>query len=119
MSDRGRIPLRFALVALGGLLGRLRYSGLRLAGSFGLALSAPGAAMGQDAAKIFAKPAEYQGATLSPTGAYVAVTTPFEERRALTIIKLSGVGTGHARLEAALPTGGTTHVIVDVSGYFD
>ena len=36
------------------------------------------------------EPAEYQGATLSPTGEYVAVTTPFEERRALSIIKLSG-----------------------------
>lgn len=66
------------------------HSGLRLAVSLALALSASGAAVGQDAAKLFAKSAEYQGATLSPTGAYVAVTTPFEERRALTIIKLSG-----------------------------
>ena len=37
----------------------------------------------------------------------------------MTIIKLSDDGTGHARLEATVPTGGTTHVIVDVSGYFD
>jgi dipeptidyl aminopeptidase/acylaminoacyl peptidase len=41
-------------------------------------------------AETFAKHPEYQGATLSPTGAYVAVTTPFEERRVLSIIKLSG-----------------------------
>jgi hypothetical protein len=40
-------------------------------------------------------------------------------RAATTIIKLSGNGTGHARLEATVPTGGTTHVIIDVSGYFD
>ena len=42
------------------------------------------------AAETFAKHAEYQAATLSPTGEYVAVTTPFEDRRALTIMKLSG-----------------------------
>ena len=40
-------------------------------------------------------------------------------RASTTIIKLSEDGTGHARLEATVPTGGTTHVIVDVSGYFD
>ncbi len=43
-----------------------------------------------DPAKLFAKRAEYSGAQLSPTGAYVAVSTPFEDRRALSIIKLSG-----------------------------
>ncbi len=43
-----------------------------------------------ESAKLFAKEPEYQGATLSPTGAYVAVTTPFEDRRALSLIKLSG-----------------------------
>jgi dienelactone hydrolase len=41
-------------------------------------------------AEMFAKHPEYQAAQLSPTGEYVAVTTPFEERRALSIIKLSG-----------------------------
>ncbi len=40
-------------------------------------------------------------------------------RASTTIIKLSGDGTGHARIEATVPTGGTVHVIVDVSGYFD
>jgi dipeptidyl aminopeptidase/acylaminoacyl peptidase len=43
-----------------------------------------------DPAKLFAKEAEYQGARLSPTGDYVAVTTPFENRRALSLIHLSG-----------------------------
>jgi len=28
-------------------------------------------------------------------------------------------GAGQARLEATIPSGGTAHVIVDVSGYFD
>jgi endonuclease I len=40
-------------------------------------------------------------------------------RASATVIKLSDDGTGRARLEATVPTGGTTHVIVDVSGYFD
>ena len=40
-------------------------------------------------------------------------------RASTTIIKLSDDGTGRARLEATVPTGGTVHVIVDVSGYFD
>jgi hypothetical protein len=35
------------------------------------------------------------------------------------MIKLSGDGTGRARLEVLAPTGGTVHAIVDVSGYFD
>lgn len=65
-------------------------SGLRLAVSLALCVSASGTALGQDAAKLFAKEPEYQGATLSPTGEYVAVTTPFEDRRALSLIKLSG-----------------------------
>jgi dipeptidyl aminopeptidase/acylaminoacyl peptidase len=55
-------------------------------------LVAAGAANAQiaDPAKLFAKEPEYQGATLSPTGTYVAVTTPYEDRRALSLIKLSG-----------------------------
>ena len=65
-------------------------SGLKLAVSLALTLSASSAALGQDAAKLFAKEPEFQGATLSPTGEYVAVTTPFEDRRALSLIKLSG-----------------------------
>lgn len=41
-------------------------------------------------AELFSKRADYEGAMLSPTGEYVSVNTPFEERRALTLIKLSG-----------------------------
>lgn len=40
-------------------------------------------------------------------------------RASNTILKLSEDGTGRARLEATVPGGGTVHVIVDVSGYFD
>jgi endonuclease I len=40
-------------------------------------------------------------------------------RASNTILKLSEDGTGRARLEAAVAGGGTVHVIVDVSGYFD
>ncbi|MEO8160811.1 MAG: prolyl oligopeptidase family serine peptidase [Arenimonas sp.] len=54
-----------------------------------LALCLPALAFAQDA-KLFAKPAEYTGAHLSPLGDYVSVSTPFEERRILSIIKLSG-----------------------------
>jgi dipeptidyl aminopeptidase/acylaminoacyl peptidase len=51
----------------------------------------PAPASAQDAAaKLFAKEPDYAEGTLSPTGAYVAVTTPYEDRRALTMIKLSG-----------------------------
>lgn len=42
------------------------------------------------AAELFAKHPEYTSAMLSPTGDYVSVVTPFEDRRALSIIKLSG-----------------------------
>lgn len=63
---------------------------LRLAVSLAWLAAASGTAVGQDAAKLFAKEPEYQGATLSPTGEYIAVTTPFEDRRALSLIKLSG-----------------------------
>ena len=42
------------------------------------------------ASALFAKAAQYQEVSLSPKGDYVSVTTPFEERRALTIIQLSG-----------------------------
>jgi dipeptidyl aminopeptidase/acylaminoacyl peptidase len=41
-------------------------------------------------AELFAKHPDYAGATLSPSGEFVAVTTPFEDRRALSIIRLSG-----------------------------
>lgn len=64
--------------------------GPRVALSLAICITASSAAFGQDAAKLFAKDPEYQGATLSPTGEYVAVTTPFEDRRALSMIKLSG-----------------------------
>lgn len=39
---------------------------------------------------VFAKHAEYRGAQLSPTGEYVSVVTPYEDRHGLSIIKLSG-----------------------------
>ncbi len=65
-------------------------SGPHLAACLAVALSATGTVAAQDAAKLLAKEPEYQGATLSPTGEYVAVTTPFEDRRALSLIKLSG-----------------------------
>ena len=68
----------------------LKTTGLSRAVLFTLAASLSSAAMAQDSAHLFAKEPEYQGATLSPTGAYVAVTTPFEDRRALSLIKLSG-----------------------------
>jgi endonuclease I/uncharacterized OsmC-like protein len=53
------------------------------------------------------------------TAATVVHFSAGRTRAATTILKLSDDGTGHARLEATVPTGGTTHVIVDVSGYFD
>ncbi|MBK6406778.1 MAG: hypothetical protein IPF66_18080 [Holophagales bacterium] len=40
-------------------------------------------------------------------------------RAAMTIIKLSDGGGGVALLEATVPSGGTVHVIIDVSGYFE
>lgn len=63
---------------------------LRVAVSLAICMGAVAPSSAQDAAKLLAKQAEYQGATLSPTGEYVAVTTPFEDRRALSLIKLSG-----------------------------
>jgi dienelactone hydrolase len=48
------------------------------------------AAQVTDPAKVFSKNADYMDAQLSPTGEYVAVSTPFEDRRALSIIHLSG-----------------------------
>ena len=65
-------------------------TGLSRAVLLAICATASSAALGQDAAKLFAKEPEYQGATLSPTGTNVAVTTPYEDRRALTLIKLSG-----------------------------
>lgn len=65
-------------------------TGLSKAVLLSLAASLTAPAFAQDAAHLFAKEPEYRGATLSPTGAYVAVTTPFEDRRALSLIKLSG-----------------------------
>jgi len=66
----------------------LRNKTLRAAVALGLLAS--GSVLAQDATQTFAKEAEYQDARLSPTGEYVAVTTPFEDRRALSLIKLSG-----------------------------
>lgn len=51
---------------------------------------APFAAAQTIPAATFAKRADYTGADLSPNGEFVAVRTPFEDRHAMTIIKLSG-----------------------------
>ncbi len=58
-------------------------------------------------------------ADTAATAATVVHFAAGRTRASTTIIRLSGDGTGHARIEATVPTGGTTHVIVDVSGYFD
>jgi dipeptidyl aminopeptidase/acylaminoacyl peptidase len=57
------------------LLGCTTFAGLATAGT-------PG--------ELFARHVEYADAKISPTGEYVLATTPFEDRRALAIIKLSG-----------------------------
>ena len=59
-----------------------------------LSLALSGAAAQAAPSKIpsqnFARPSEYAGAEISPTGEYVSVITPFESRHGLTLIKLSG-----------------------------
>ena len=65
-------------------IGRTAALACALAAASAIAVAAP------TPAELFAKPADYDDATLSPTGEYIAVTTPFEDRRALSIIKLSG-----------------------------
>jgi dipeptidyl aminopeptidase/acylaminoacyl peptidase len=58
-----------------------------------LALALPGFAFAQvaDPAKTFSRAPDYSGATLSPTGEFVAVSTPDgEDKRALSMIKLGG-----------------------------
>lgn len=67
-----------------------RLTGKTAALAFAFAATFTAGAVASTPAEMFAKPAEYGDATLSPTGEYIAVTTPFEDRRALTIIKLSG-----------------------------
>jgi hypothetical protein len=58
-------------------------------------------------------------ADAASTGTSIVHFAAGRTRAASTILKLSDDGTGRARIEATVPTGGTTHVIVDVSGYFD
>ena len=41
-------------------------------------------------AEQFVRPSAYEDAQLSPTGEYLSVVTPFEDRHALSLIKLSG-----------------------------
>lgn len=53
-----------------------------------LCLASP-AALADDAA-VFSKHLEYSGAQLSPSGEYVSVVTPYEDRHGLSIIQLSG-----------------------------
>jgi len=58
-------------------------------------------------------------ADVASTGTGVVWFAAGRTRAANTMIRLSEDGAGQARLEATVPTGGTVHVIVDVSGYFD
>jgi len=58
-------------------------------------------------------------ADAASTGTSVVHFVAGKTRASNVIIKLSDDGTGRARLEATIPGGGTVHVIVDVSGYFD
>lgn len=58
-------------------------------------------------------------ADVASTGTNVVSFAAGRTRASNTILKLSEDGTGQARLEATVPGGGTVHVIVDVSGYFD
>jgi hypothetical protein len=57
-------------------------------------------------------------ADVASTGTIVIPFAAGRTRASNTIVKLSEDGTGRARLEATVP-GGTVHLIVDVSGYFD
>lgn len=54
---------------------------------------------------------------IAPPGTSVVHFATGRTRAAMTVIKLSDAG--DARFVATIPTGGTTHVIVDVSGYFE
>lgn len=56
---------------------------------------------------------------IAPPGASVVHFSAGKTRAAMTIVKLSDDGEGVARFLATVPTGGTVHVIVDVSGYFE
>lgn len=58
-------------------------------------------------------------ADVASTGTTVIPFAVGKTRASNTVVKLSGDGAGKARLEASVPTAGTVHVIVDVSGYFD
>ncbi len=58
-------------------------------------------------------------ADVASTGTIVIPFAAGKTRASNTMLKLSGDGHGQARLEATVPAGGTVHVIVDVSGYFD
>ena len=58
-------------------------------------------------------------ADVASTGTNVVAFGAGRTRASNTVLKLSGDGSGQARLEATVPGGGTVHVIVDVSGYFD
>ncbi len=58
-------------------------------------------------------------ADTAATAATVVHFGAWRTRAAMAIIRLADDGTGHARIGATVPTGGTVHVIVDVSGYSD
>lgn len=56
---------------------------------------------------------------IAPPGTSVVHFGTGRTRAAMTIVKLSDDGEGVARFLATVPTGGTVHFIVDVSGYFE
>lgn len=67
-----------------------RFTDKTVAVLFAFTVSAGSAYAASTPGALFAKHVEYSGAMLSPTGEYVSVTMPYEDRRALAIIKLSG-----------------------------
>jgi dipeptidyl aminopeptidase/acylaminoacyl peptidase len=67
-----------------------RINGKAVAALLACAASAASGAWASTPAELFSRPVDYTDAMLSPTGEYVSVNTPYEDRRALTIIKLSG-----------------------------
>lgn len=70
----------------------IRSSTLRAAMVLGLFAAGGAQAQIADPAKLFSRDWEYVGPRLSPTGEYVAVDTPDGERRAISLIKITGEG---------------------------
>ena len=68
----------------------MRHTTLSLSCLVALSMLAPMATAQTIPAETFAKRADYKWATMSPNGEYIAVLTPFEDRHALTILKIAG-----------------------------